>query len=461
MAKKTIEERLAYLGLFPEELALLAELRPVLDLHVDDVVEAFHRQLLLFPETRRLFLEPRAKERFVSGRRHYMMSLAATEFGDDYLRERERSAIVQERAGLGPEWTIRLAVLYFTLLAPIVGREFAHDVPKATRLVTALAARMALDVEVAVESYVERHEQGLAYLTDELARQSRVLQRSLREQSVALQQTAARARAAEELASIATLVAGLAHEIGTPMSVIQGHARMLEGSLASDDARWRLRTIQDQIARISRIIHTLLEIAHPRRSRSERVELAPLLEQTLAFVAEQLEDRGVRVKPTLRSSVSVMGDPERLQQLFLNLFLNAADAMPEGGELRVELAQDDESVRIVVADTGVGIAPDDLDRIFEPFFTTKEAGQGNGLGLMVCKGIVADHGGRIEVRSQPGAGAEFTIALRPRSAPPRNDARAGYNSRPDAPDAAEGPSQGALFSSSSRLESPAGFKGIS
>jgi signal transduction histidine kinase len=413
MAKKTIDERLGYLGLEPEDLKLLAELRPVLETHVDDIVESFHRQLLLFPETRRLFLEPHAKERFVVGRRHYMMSLADTHLGDEYLRERELSAVTQERAGLGPEWTIRLAVLYFSLLAPVLGREFAHQPEKLNRLITALAARMALDVEVSVESYIERHEQGLAYLADELARQSRILQRSLREQGVALQQTTARARAAEELASIATLVAGLAHEIGTPMSVIQGHAKMLEGSVAGDDAKWRLQTIQEQIARISRIIHTLLEIAHPRRSRTERVELAPLLDQTLAFVSERLEHRGVRVKQTLQPDVRVNCDPERLQQLFLNLLLNAADAMPSGGELSVDLSQDEAGVCVRVADTGIGIAASDLERIFEPFFTTKEAGHGSGLGLMVCKGIVADHGGRIDVKSEPGVGTEFTISLRP------------------------------------------------
>jgi signal transduction histidine kinase len=416
MAKKTIEERLGYLGLDRDDLALLSELRPLLETRVDEIVEAFHRQLLLFPETRMLFIEPNVKQLFAAGRRRYMLSLADTQFGDDYLRERERSVITQERAGLGPEWTIRLAVLYFSLIAPIVAREFAHDMAKATRAVTALAARMALDVEVAIESYIARHEQGLAYLADELARQSRILQHSLREQEVALQQTTARARAAEELASIATLVAGLAHEIGTPMSVIQGHAKLLEGNLGSDDAKWRLQTIQDQIARISRIINTLLEIAHPRQTRSEPVELAPLLDQTLAFVAERLEERGIGVKRTLPPAVTVLGDPERLQQLFLNLFLNAADAMPGGGELRVELAESGGNVQITVADTGVGIAAADLERIFEPFFTTKEAGHGNGLGLMVCKGIVADHGGRIDVKSEPGSGTEFTIALRPSGA---------------------------------------------
>jgi signal transduction histidine kinase len=413
MPKKTIDERLGYLGLDPEDLKLLGELRPLLEAHVDQIVDAFHRQLLMFPETRRLFLDPQVKERFVLGRRHYMMSLAETKFGDEYLRERERSAVTQERAGLGPEWTIRLAVLYFSLLAPVVGREFAHEPEKQFRLVTALAGRMALDVEVAIESYIERHEQGLAYLADELARQSRILQRTLRDQGVALQQTTARARAAEELASIATLVAGLAHEIGTPMSVIQGHARMLEGSVAGDDARWRLQTIQDQIERISRIIHTLLEIAHPRRLRTERIELGPLLAQTLAFVSERLERHHVRVKQTLQGSVLINGDPERLQQLFLNLFLNAADAMPDGGELHVELAETEVGVSVRVGDTGIGIPPADLERIFEPFFTTKEAGHGSGLGLMVCKGIVADHGGQIDVKSEPGAGTEFTILLRP------------------------------------------------
>src|SRR5262249_13376983 len=159
-----------------------------------------------------------------------------------------------------------------------VAREFAHDVDKSAAALAALSGRIGLDAEMVLESYMERHEQGLSYLADELARQSRVLQRTLREQSLALQQTTARARAAEELAWIARRVAGLAHEIGTPMSVIQGHAKMLEGRVAGDDAQWRLQTIQEQIARISRIIQTLLEIAHPSRSRAERVELSPLLD---------------------------------------------------------------------------------------------------------------------------------------------------------------------------------------
>jgi signal transduction histidine kinase len=114
----------------------------------------------------------------------------------------------------------------------------------------------------------------------------------------------------------------------------------------------------------------------------------------------------------------VLGDPERLQQLFLNLFMNAVDAMPDGGELRVALASTaDGKIEITVADDGQGIPERDLPRIFEPFFTSKEAGTGHGLGLMVAKGIVTDHGGSIEVESQEGHGTEFRV-LFPRSGAP-------------------------------------------
>ena len=346
MIKKSIQQRLSYIGLEPEELAILAELRPAARRARERAWSRRSTGSSCCSRRRGVCSwRPSIKDQFIEGRQRYMISLADTELGDDYLDERQRSAIAQERAGLGPEWTIRLAVLFFSLIVPIVGRDYARgDLEKLNRVITALVARMALDVEIQMESYIERHEQGLAYLADELALQSRVLQRNLRVQGAELRETTARARAAEELASIATLVAGLAHEIGTPMSVIQGHAKLLEGSVAGEDAKWRLQTIQDQIARISGIIHTLLQIAHPRRSRSERVDLARLLEQTLAFVAERLEHRNVQVIQELQPGVGVMGDSERLQQLFLNLFLNAADAMPTGGELRVELRESAGSV---------------------------------------------------------------------------------------------------------------------
>jgi len=220
-----------------------------------------------------------------------------------------------------------------------------------------------------------------------------------------------RVHAAEELASVGTLVAGLAHEIGTPMGVIQGHAKLLEKAVKDDKALWRLQTIQEQIGRISKIIQSLLNMARPKAMVRVPVDLEPLIETTLSFVTEKLHHRRIEVVRELEATRSVTGDPERLQQLLLNLLLNAADAMSEGGQLRVSLGSDAAGASIRIADTGVGIASENLERIFEAFWTSKEAGKGNGLGLMVASRIAADHGGRIEVKSSVGEGTEFRVWL--------------------------------------------------
>jgi len=413
MGDRPIAERLSYLGLDEDAFDRLRALRPLLEEHAEELAGQFYRRLIAFDEMRKHLRDEKTKERFLVSRRRYLLSLADCDFGPDYLEARRRSGLLQESAGISPAWITRLASLHLTLLAPLLAKHFQHDLVQGAAAGTALAARFALDIEIAMEAYMERREEGLAFMAKELAGERRRLQQALREQGVTLRETSERARAAEELASIATLVAGLAHEIGTPMSVIQGHAKMLERHVGEEngDGIWRLRTIQDQISRISHIIHTLLQIAHPRRWSHEDVPLDALIEQSLSFVGEKLAGRGIEVKRSLAEDVVVTGDRERLQQLLLNLFLNAADAMPDGGQLRVELSESEGSIEVRVADTGPGIEAADLPRIFEPFFTTKEAGQGNGLGLMVCKGIVTDHGGEIAVESGPGRGAAFTIVL--------------------------------------------------
>jgi signal transduction histidine kinase len=142
------------------------------------------------------------------------------------------------------------------------------------------------------------------------------------------------------------------------------------------------------------------------------VALDALLDATLAFLSEKFKARGVEVVRSYEEAAPVLGDPERLQQLFLNLFLNAADAMPGGGELRVALRPASAGeVEVCVADTGGGIAAADLPHVFDPFFTSKPAGEGSGLGLAVAQGIVADHAGTIDVVSEAGRGTQFRIVL--------------------------------------------------
>jgi signal transduction histidine kinase len=147
------------------------------------------------------------------------------------------------------------------------------------------------------------------------------------------------------------------------------------------------------------------------------VTLASVADTALAFLSEKVRRRGVRVERAFAPAPDVLGDADKLQQLFLNLILNALDAMPEGGTLRVAIAPSgDDEIEVSVADTGTGIAAADLPQIFTPFFSTKPAGRGSGLGLMVAEGIVSDHGGRIEAQSEVGRGTTFTMRFpgRPR-----------------------------------------------
>jgi len=263
-----------------------------------------------------------------------------------------------------------------------------------------------------MEAYIARHERELEYLNRELAAQGRHQAREFEDQRAELRLTERRARAAEDLASVATLVAGLAHEIGTPMGVIQGHAELLESSVSDERGRWRLRTIREQIERISRIIQALLNTARPREPVRVPISVAPILENSLSFLAEKFRRRGVEVERHFAPAPEICGDAGKLQQLFLNLLLNAVDAMPQGGKILASLGTaQDGRLEVRIRDSGVGIPPDQISQIFQPFYTTKEAGHGSGLGLVVAREIVTDHGGEIEVASESGKGTEFRISL--------------------------------------------------
>jgi signal transduction histidine kinase len=404
------QQRLSYMNLQESDRELLAALAPVLERNAASLVAAFYRNLLSFSPTRELLRDPAVKEQLLVKQREYVISLACKEVDDAYVARRRRIGEVHQRVGLEPRWYLGAYALYFSLLTPVVFDAYAADPERGMRTLVALQKLLMLDAQLAMEAYIGEHDRQLNYLTSELEQESRRLAHDFEEQRSELRLTESRARAAEELASVATLVAGLAHEIGTPMGVIQGHAKLLEPEVAGEQARWRVRTIQEQVARISKIIQTLLNMARPGRRTPVPVALEPLLETTLSFVSEKLKRRGIEVSRGFEAVPSLVGDPERLQQLFLNLFLNAADAMPDGGDLGVSLRSGrDGEIEVEVRDTGCGISPENLPRIFEPFFTTKPAGEGNGLGLMVVKGIVADHGGRIAVESSIGGGTRFHL----------------------------------------------------
>jgi signal transduction histidine kinase len=414
----SLEQRLAFLGLGAEERAALADLGPILERHAGRLVSAFYRHLLSFEDTRKLLSAPEVKERLMAKQREYLLSLSNPGLDEEYVEDRLRIGEVHARVGLDTRWYMGAYAHYFSLLAPMIYEAHRGEPLRAERDVVALVKLLFLDAQLAIDAYTERRERQLEYLNRELAASGRELARRVEDQDSELREIARRARVAEELASVATLAAGLAHEIGTPMGVIRGHAELLEKSVGDERGRWRLQTIQEQIDRISRIIAALLDVARPHPPDFRPTRLPELLDRTLSFLSEKFARRAIEVVREIGAAPTVMADADKLQQVLLNLYVNAVDAMPDGGTLRVTLDTDGRGwPRIRVRDSGVGMPRDVQSRIFEAFYTTKGAGAGSGLGLAVVRSIVRDHGGTIEVASEPGAGTEFEIGLPP--APPQ------------------------------------------
>lgn len=218
---------------------------------------------------------------------------------------------------------------------------------------------------------------------------------------------------AEKLSSIGLLAAGVAHEVNTPLAVISTYAQMLARQVAGDEEKARLlEKITRHTFRASEIVNALLNFSRAAPGRFEEVDLARLIRETLLLLEHQFEQAGIRVELEVEEGLApIQGDPGKLQQVFLNLFLNARDAMEGGGTLRIRSRGDGRRIRVEVRDSGPGIPPEHLHRIFDPFFTTKPARRGTGLGLSISYGIVREHGGEIEVESHPGEGACFRLVF--------------------------------------------------
>jgi len=271
----------------------------------------------------------------------------------------------------------------------------------------------------------------------------------------------------EKLASIGRFAAGVAHEVGNPLGAILGYTSMLEkGQIEPGEAKDYLQRIEKEIQRINRIVRELLDFSRPSKGEIREVEVNKVLENTLSLLSYQKSFRNVETQLDLHPDLPrVLADESQLSQVFLNMMLNAVDAMPEGGILRIQtephvvedafadpfqrhfaprrrgdpvesdyfrvrkpdplsailakFSRGDLLAKIRISDTGTGIKKEDLKRIFDPFFTTKSPDKGTGLGLSICLRIVESVGGVIRVESEGGQGATFEIYLpgRPAASP--------------------------------------------
>ena len=220
---------------------------------------------------------------------------------------------------------------------------------------------------------------------------------------------------ADKLSSIGLLAAGVAHEVNTPLAVISSYAQMLSKQLQGDPQKSGLmEKITRQTFRASEIVNNLLNFSRTSGTEFSDVQVNKIITDTLALLEHQFKTSKIRVQGELSDHLpEIQGNPGRLQQVFLNLFLNAKDAMPNGGVLQIATSNG-EGVSVVVSDTGSGIAQEHIHRIYDPFFTTKNATQegqsrGTGLGLSVTYGIIQEHAGKIRVESRPGEGTTFYL----------------------------------------------------
>jgi two-component system NtrC family sensor kinase len=223
----------------------------------------------------------------------------------------------------------------------------------------------------------------------------------------------------EQLASVGRLAAGVAHEINNPLTGVLAFADLLREKENMDaQDREDLDLIVRETKRAREIVRGLLDFARETPTRVAPLDVNDLVRQTLQLLGKREAFQDINLVDDLADHLpSIRGDRNQLQQVFVNLSLNACEAMPGGGTLLISTSAADGQVAIEVTDTGSGIQREHVDKIFEPFFTTKPVGKGTGLGLSVSYGIVQQHGGTLEVKSQVGMGTTFTITL-PTAPPP-------------------------------------------
>ncbi len=256
---------------------------------------------------------------------------------------------------------------------------------------------------------------------------STTLEQKVEEKTRELQQAQAQVLHMEKMASLGKLSSMIAHELNNPLSGILTYAKLIRKRLGRPDLTEEqlgaidrdLSLISDESKRCGDIVRNLLFFARGQSGTFAPCYIREVAEKALRLIQHQIDMQRIEAELSFpETPIEVICDQNQIQQVLLALMMNAVEAMPDGGDLKLQLVEDGDSVRITIRDTGVGISSDDLPRIFEPFYTTKESGFGTGLGLSIVYGILRSHGGDISVASTPGIGSTFTILLPKHAHPP-------------------------------------------
>ncbi len=324
--------------------------------------------------------------------------------------------------------TTVMLVLVSGLLAMVlgvwlIGRPVAQLIDQTRRVAS---GDLAAGIELGRRDELGKLASELNSMTAQLreAEQQLAAQRRLR---AALQ---AQLRHADRLSTVGKVASGIAHELGTPLNVVAGRASMIASQARDEEIADNAHIIAQQAQRMTAIIRELLDFSRRRGVQRQDARIREVIDQARTLLEPIAEDRGVHIATDEVADLRADIDVNKTLQVLTNLMMNAVQAMPDGGTLRISAhsehvaeprndhAEPGDYLAITVTDEGVGIAADDLEHIFQPFFTTKRAGRGTGLGLYVCHGIVREQLGWMEVTSEPGRGSTFTVFL------PQHESRA-------------------------------------
>lgn len=253
----------------------------------------------------------------------------------------------------------------------------------------------------------------IAEMNSQLEESAKRLEQKVRERTAQLVEAQAAMSRQERLASLGRLAAGVAHEINNPLTGVLSFAHLLRRKENMEESdRQDLDLIINETTRVGEIVRGLLDFAKERPSTAEPLDINEVTRHTTRLVSSQGRFDRIKFEEHLQADLpGLNGDRSQLEQVILNLLLNACEAMPDRGTVTISTAAEEGKIMVTVADTGCGIEPASLDRIFEPFFTTKSDGKSTGLGLSVSYGIVQQHGGTLDVDSEEGRGTVFTLVL--------------------------------------------------
>lgn len=387
-------------GLDPSDAERVRTLGSIARPHIPRVVERFYEQLLAHPTASAVFTGGAAQVAVLRQTlAEWLRDLFEGNWDQAYFTQRLRIGQTHVRVGLPPHFMVTGMQLVWDELERCLRSAETPDRDEALRSTHKI---LMLDLAVMLQSYQESHTEQVR--TTE--------QRAVKEQLTR----------AEHLAEIGRLAASLAHEIKNPLAGISGAIQIIRDEMRRDDPhRPILHEILGQIGRLDATVKDLLLYARPTPPRAAPLVLGNVVGRVLTVLREEPSLQRVRItQGTLAADAMVRADDTQMEQLLMNLILNAAHASSEGGTIHLGIARHGDQVRLTVTDRGGGMDEEVRGRAFEPFFTTKA--KGTGLGLSICRRIVDTHGGNIALESRPGQGTRVIVDL-PYFAPENNPSR--------------------------------------